>query len=291
MCRLFAQLSPTPESASAPLSESRFSLLKQSDFDGKKLQKDGWGVAVFGADGKADVVKSPKAVFEEKAAFRAAASRASAVVIGHLRAASNPRGLERDALIDLANTQPFSDGRWVFAHNGTLEIPEAVAENLGPLASNVKSLNDSEIYFWQFLKHYSKTKDAAAAFQACVDEDWALWEANRKRYAHKKSPYTSLNALVSDGKSLHAFCHATAKGMAEHAVCTAGQPWSRMSFGRRGSALLVCSEPVDDGAWTLFDPPEVLSASVEGGAVSTVRKKIKAPQVSFSAASREGALQ
>ena len=284
MCRLFAKIAPRPESAAKLLAESRFSLLAQADFERENLQKDGWGVATYDARCRPRVVKSAGAAYEEKEAFIAASRPASQVVIGHIRAASNPRGLPKSQLIDPDNAQPFTDGRWVFAHNGTLEIPDAVAEKLGPLARNLKSKNDSEVYFWQFLKHFEKLKDVPAALQACVDEDWASWEEVKEKYPEKKSPYTSLNALISDGASLHAFCHANRKGLADCAVCTPGQPWSRMSFAHRGEALVVASEPVDAGAWELFQAPEVLSARIEGRALTVERRKIAAPQVSFEEA-------
>src|SRR5579864_8890786 len=115
MCRLFAQLSPTPAAARRFLVDSEFSLLKQSDFDAKNRQQDGWGIAHFGNTGEPLVSKSPKPAFKEMKRFEAAAEQAvSRVVIGHIRAASNPRGIPRGRLINMANTQPFSDGDWIF---------------------------------------------------------------------------------------------------------------------------------------------------------------------------------
>jgi glutamine amidotransferase len=277
MCRLFAQISPTPAGASRFLVDSEFSLLNQSNFVKSNLQKDGWGIAHFGNDGKPVVSKSPRPAFEEPAEFRAAARARSRVVLGHIRAASNPRGIARGRLINLENTQPFTDGRWVFAHNGTLEIPDEVARRLGPLRRHLRSLNDSEVYFWQFIKHLERTGEPAAALRECIREDWDLWRKCRQHYPEKKTPYTSLNALVSDGRRLYAVCHAVRRGRADCAVCTPSQPWSVMSFARRGEKLLIGSENLDRGSWTRLVQPEILSVSLSAGGLKVKRERLEVP--------------
>lgn len=273
MCRLFAQLSPVPESARYGLVDAKFSLLRQSDFKADNKQQDGWGIGWLGSEGPV-VAKSPRAAFRDAARVTAAADRAlSTAVIGHIRAASNPRGLARSRIINMANTQPFSDGQWVFAHNGTLEIPLAVAAELGPWRKHVKSNNDSEVYFWQFRKFLDKLGDGALAFEACVRETWAVWRALPEKLRRKPTPYTSLNALATDGRRLFAFCHAARRGLADCGVCNPTQPWGTMSFARRGKALIVASENLDGRGWTRLSPPETLSAEVSAGAVKMTRTR------------------
>src|SRR5580700_3536354 len=120
MCRLFAQISPEPSSARDLLVDSEFSLLRQADGDPANPQKDGWGIAWFGADGRARVTKSGGAASAERAEFARAADEAvSPVVLGHLRAASNPH-------LDRAHAHPFEDDGWVFIHNGTLTVAAEV---------------------------------------------------------------------------------------------------------------------------------------------------------------------
>lgn len=281
MCRLFGLISKAPAGARDYLVDCEFSLLKQSNFKKGNLQADGWGIASFGNKGRLLVSKSPKPAFREKEAFlRAAAQARSRVVIGHIRAASNPRGLPKSRLINMANTQPFTDGRrWLFAHNGTLQIPEEVSRRLGPWRRRLKSLNDSEVYFWHFLKHYHKVRHVPRALQACVQEIWEIWAGCLESHPGKTAPYTSLNALISDGESLHALCHATGKGLSKHGVCNLDQPWSLMSWSRRGQALIVASENLDRGPWTRFEPPEVLSAEIKGGRLKMTRTPIDAPQL------------
>ena len=278
MCRLFAQISPTPASAEDFLVSSEFSLLKQSDFNKKNLQEDGWGIAYFGNKNEPVVSKSSEAIFKEKEKFaRAAHAVRAKVVIGHIRAASNPRGIAKDKLINMENSQPYTDGRWIFAHNGTLQIPEEIAENLGALRKNVKSLNDSEVYFWQFIKHYGNTKDPAEALEACIRENWSVWERCKQKHPEKKTPYTSLNVLLSDGSGLYAFCHAVHQGLAGCGVRNPTQPWNIMSWTERqepGAAqrLIAGSENLDRGLWTRFSQPELLSVEIRSGKLDINRR-------------------
>src|SRR5437879_2589658 len=134
MCRLFAQVAPQTASARDVLADSDFSLLKQSDADPKNPQKDGWGLAWFGPEGKPHVVKSGRPASEERARFIAAAGEArSSVVLGHIRAAS------KGIAIDDAHAQPFTGEGWVFTHNGTLFIHEEVAAALGARGALLKT--------------------------------------------------------------------------------------------------------------------------------------------------------
>lgn len=269
MCRLFAQVAPQAASARDVLADSDFSLLRQADLDPANPQKDGWGLAWFGTDGAPRVVKSGRPANDERARFTAAADEArSSVVLGHIRAASKGIG------IDEARAHPFADDGWVFAHNGTLFIHKEVAAALGPRRARLKTDSDSEVYFQQFLKHLGETADPSAAFEACVAENWRLWEECRARYPKLAAPYTSLNAIASDGSGIHALCHAAHRGLAEHGVCHADQPWSVMSFAIREGRFMLASEGVDGGEWTRLSPPETISAVPSSAGVDVRRRAL-----------------
>lgn len=275
MCRLFAQFSATPSSARPLLVDAKFSLLKQSDIDPGNVQKEGWGVGWIDKRSRAVVVKSPRAAFQDAKRFAAAADRAvSTGAVGHIRAASNPLGLPRSRLLTVASAQPYSNGEWLFVHNGTLEIPLAVAAKLGPLRRRIQSKNDSEVYFWQFHKFLERTGDPALAFQACVRENWAVWrtlpESSR---GGKAAPYTSINAIVTDGRRLYAFCHSARLGLAKCGLCHPTQSWQTMCFSERAGSLIVASEGLDSGRWTLFDPPELLKAEFVDGRLRLERTR------------------
>jgi predicted glutamine amidotransferase len=269
MCRLFAQVSTKPESARDLLVDSEFSLLRQADGDPANPQKDGWGLAWFGADGRPRVVKSGGSAAVERAEFaRAADGAVSTIVLAHIRAASNPH-------IDRDYAHPFEDEGWVFIHNGTLTIGKEVAAALGPRKARLKTDSDSEIYFQQFLKHLAAVGDPSLAFEACVAENWKLWEECRSRYPGASTPYTSLNAIASDGRGAHALCHASRRGLADCGVFHCDQAWSVMSVSAREGRFLISSEGEDGGEWTLAVPPETISAVPMGSRIDVRRRALK----------------
>ena len=269
MCRLFAQVAPQTVSARDFLADSDFSLLRQADADPSNPQKDGWGLAWFGADASPHVVKSGKPAPDERARFEAAATEArSTVVIGHIRAASKGIG------IDDARAHPFTDEGWVFAHNGTLFIAKEVAAALGARRARLKTDSDSEVYFQQFMKFRAEGAEPSAAFEACIAENWRLWEECRSRYPELDAPYSSLNAIASNGNGIHALCHAARRGLAEHGVCHPDQPWSVMSYATRDGRFLLASEGVDGGGWTRLVPPETISAVQSPAGVDVRRRRL-----------------
>lgn len=269
MCRLFAQVSTRAESARDLLVDSDFSLLRQSDLDPSNPQTDGWGLAWFGADGRPRVTKSGRAAAQERSRFVKAADEAvSSTILGHIRAASPGIG------VDDARAHPFEDEGWAFIHNGTLTIHREVAAALGPRRARLKTDSDSEVYLQQFLKHLAVMGDPSRAFEECVKEDWRLWGECRGSYAGRQTPYTSLNAIASDGRGVHALCHAAARGRAWHGVCHADQPWSVMSYALRGERFVLASEGLDSGDWTRLVPPETISAVPKKGAVEVSLRRL-----------------
>lgn len=276
MCRLYAQISAVPRTASDYLAESERSLLRQANYRPRDFQQDGWGFGWFDGSG-ARLVKSPRAAFDEAPRFKRLAEQIrSRVIIGHLRAASNPMGLSRRELMRAENAQPFTDGRFVFAHNGTVLIPKEVLKFLGPYKERLRGSNDSEIYFWQFVKFYDMYRDIPQALQACVDELWTLWRyLPKSRRGKRRAPCLGLNTLVSDGRSLHALCYFPD----QHPKISLFNPkrqWGRMSLSRRGERVILASEELDATGWSPFKTPEIVSATLAGGGVRLTRRTIPA---------------
>ncbi len=268
MCRLFAQVAVKPMGARDLLVDAEFSLLRQADGDPANPQKDGWGMAWFDAGGHPRVTKSGGSAAVERAEFaRAADAAVSSVVLGHLRAASNPH-------MDRNYAHPFEDEGWAFIHNGTLTISAEVAAALGPRKARLKTDSDSEIYFQQFLKHLAAAGDPSRAFEACVVENWKLWESCRARYPDAATPYTALNAIAADARGIHALCHASRPGLAKCAVFAPGQPWGVMSFSSRGGRFVISSEGEDGGEWTRLTPPETISAVPNGPRIDVRRRAL-----------------
>lgn len=269
MCRLFAQVANSPASAQDFLVDSEYSLLRQANADAANPQTDGWGMAWFDGNGSAQVVKSGRPAPDERGRFEEAAAKArSGVVIGHIRAASKGIG------VDDARAHPFEDEGWVFAHNGTLMLKDEVAAELGPRRARLKTDSDSEVYFQQFLKHLAATGDPSAAFEACIVENWRLWASTKGHRKELKAPYSSLNAIASNGKGIHALCHAASKGLATHGVCHADQPWSVMSYSTRGGRFVLASEGFDGGDWIRLAPPETISAVPTATGVDVSRRRL-----------------
>ncbi|MBI3550461.1 MAG: class II glutamine amidotransferase [Elusimicrobia bacterium] len=250
-------------------------MLAQSRVEPSNLQKDGWGIAHF-EGGRTRVVKSPNAAFDETRRFRRAADGARGrVIIGHLRAASNPRGLPAKAVLGKGNNQPFTDGRILFAHNGTLQIPDEVAAYLGPFRRKLRSKNDSEVYFWQLMKHLRLRGNIPDALESCVKENWTIWKRCRRRYPDKPSPFTGLNVIVSDGRTLHAMCLYTNKMKGSHCFYTKDKPWGQMSMARRGDRYIVASEDMDEGKWRRLGQGEIVSLTPADGRVAVRRRKVR----------------
>jgi predicted glutamine amidotransferase len=246
VCRLFGQLTPASASATPFLIDSPRSLLKQAAPEHE--QTDGWGISAG-----LTVTKEAKAA-HESALYRKAAQAKAPVIVAHLRAASNPQKLPREKLLTLENTQPFTDGQWVFAHNGTVY---AVTDKRW--AKDWRGRNDSEFYFWLWRQGLAKKKDPIEAFRYAVEE---------LRSTGMEKPYTSLNAIVTDGRSLYALCHSRAAGMFKNALFEPGQPWQVMSwrFDAAAERLLVASEPVDDSKeWKRLGPDQYLAAHCRDG--------------------------
>jgi len=275
MCRLYGQIALNRADAKDFLVYSERSFFLQSHYRKTNPQRDGWGLGFF--DGpKAKIVKSRKPIVQEKNRFFDLASRTrSKVIIGHLRAASNPRGLLKKKLIGVENSQPFGTGSIVFAHNGTLQIPDEVLAHMGPFAENVKGVNDSEVYFWHWMKWFKKTKSAPKALELCIREIWRIWAQCRRLYPHKKYPYTGLNTLISDGKSLHAFCHYPYGSSAEQRSLFGGQKWGVMSAGLRDDRWIVSSEDLDSTRWERLKDGEIVSARIESGKIKLNRTLVR----------------
>jgi glutamine amidotransferase len=266
MCRLFGQLSRNPRNALEAFCDAPYSLVPISSAQTRRAQRDGWGVGWFDAAGRPRIVKSAKPLFEEKGRAAAAARQAvSRAVIGHVRAASNPKGLPTRAIMGAVNNQPFAEGSWLFAHNGTLEIPDEVAGLLGPSRAKLRSKNDSEVYFRQFLKFLAAYGDAGQALEACARETLAVWKVRRALYPKKRSPFTGLNAVVSNGRELHALSLYPAFPKLR-SLGRGAQAWGTMSLRTASDSVLVASEDLDaSGRWRRLPPGTLVSARFVGG--------------------------
>jgi predicted glutamine amidotransferase len=251
MCRLFGQIALKEKNATDFLVDEKFSLLAQSYCDRKRLQEDGWGIASWSREDREwRISKSEKPIFSQKNKFKKNIQKnKSQIIIAHIRNASNPKKLQKNELIGLENTQPFYFRNLIFAHNGTLNIPDEIAERLGVYKRKINGVNDSEVLFWLFVKLWRQwrfiknpEKHWKKVFCHLFEKLRSTWKSIPKKKF--KAAYCGLNCIVSDGKSLAALCYYdAAEGKS---LCGQGRPYFEMCYNVLLEKIAIASEPMDE---------------------------------------------
>lgn len=257
MCRLLGLISTKPRSAERYLLRSECSLLRQAVLG---EQGDGWGVGFYSEEGL-KVFRSEKPVYTEVDVFEETSRKAEgSIVIAHVRKASNPRGLKRDLLISVDNSQPFYHHNCLFAHNGTINIPDELTRRLGARAGLIRGVNDSEVYFHLLLSLVEGNGGDVVSAIRCVEG--FLWRVFREeRVAKWSAPFTSLNAILSDGEKLYAFVrYMPSSGQS---LCYGDSPVFEMCYREDESGLVVASERVDSEGWARLENNSLLVSWVE----------------------------
>ncbi len=216
-----------------------------------KDHPDGWGIGHYPTSGDSEALHHPvverglSAAFADEDFALAAGRVLARTVVAHVRRAScGP--------VTVANTHPFTHGRWLFAHNGTVTRfsdssddalcrTQLEAELDPDLRATLAGDTDSERCFMLFLGRLrSRTRLEASA--SPQDIAWALQETVRVVRAIADRPGlepSSLTFIVSDGDSLLAVRH----GRSLHQGFEAGD-------GRAVSRYRVASEViVSVGPW------------------------------------------
>jgi len=268
MCRLFGMLSVDPLNAGKYLVEDECSLLAQSKADPKRLQGDGWGVGYYVNDAPR-LVKSPNPVYTEFDRFVSVVKGAtSKLIVAHIRRASNPRGLPRERLISIENSQPFMYGNYFFAHNGVVNIPDEVTDCLDEWRGRLRGFNDSEVYFWYIMREMENGATFPGALQRFAETLSDLWQRNRHKYPDKKRPYIGLNTMLSDGKRLYAYCKYEEEDESRRSLCSGDQPVLQMSYLIKPESLIVSSEKTSrEEDWKILRSGQLMVAEVSGRAV------------------------
>ncbi|MEM1674258.1 MAG: class II glutamine amidotransferase [Candidatus Bathyarchaeia archaeon] len=276
MCRLFGLLSITPSNPAKYLVNDPCSLLSQSNADPFKLQGDGWGIGFY-INGSLRVIKSERPVYEEQERFRSLAEKIkSNIIIAHIRRASNPRGLPRERLISVENSQPFYYGKYVFAHNGVIMIPDEVAEFLGEWRARIRGLNDSEVYFWYIMKEVHEGRALPDALRNFERTLWDIWLNVRDKHLDKTRPYIGLNMVFSDGGRLYAYCKYDEElDGAVKSLCYRDQPGMQMVYSLSTERLVVSSEKTNvEEDWRPLESGQLLTGYVENGKIMTTKIRV-----------------
>jgi predicted glutamine amidotransferase len=213
---MFGMLAARPVSPRALLRDGPRSLWTLS-----AEHPDGWGVAID--DGEGWSVHRDTACAQRSPEFAdlAAATRAR-VVVAHVRQKTvGPTAL--------ANTHPFRDGRLVFAHNGTVARPDALAAQTS--ASRLAAVvgdTDSERLFAFIASHVDRAGAVEGGVRAAVA---AL---------HAAGDLGSLSFLLACDRRIYA--HRLGRALFVLVRHTDGDD-------RRTPTLVVASEALTDEAW------------------------------------------
>jgi len=236
-----------PISVLASLSEGANSLSAQSRQDSRgQAHVDGWGLAWYDDAGLPRLEKSLRPAHDDPRFHELARSVTTATALAHVRQASV-------GSVALVNTHPFVHGRWVFAHNGTLQdfaarrgpLLRAIPDDLRQM---IQGETDSEhaFYFWLGKLRAATggldgTADAAAVtatLQQTVREldEW---------FPTHDGEESKFNFVATDGRLLaatrwrHKLSCLEHRGDAGRPGATAGLPSSGGSASvERGFALL-----------------------------------------------------
>jgi glutamine amidotransferase len=191
---------------------------------------DGWGVALFEPRGRAWEVHRGVERALDCVRFRAlaAATRAS-VLIGHIRQKTvGPTSLE--------NTHPFAcaQGRWVFAHNGTVtDVAYLRAHTAPERADEVRGDTDSERLFAFLLTRLDEVGLTGAPASAATDRLLAETCAELRA----RPGMGAFNFLLSDGESTYA--HRFGRSM--------------FLLERPNGEAIVASEQLTSEPWALVE--------------------------------------
>jgi glutamine amidotransferase len=244
MCRLFGQISEAHRTACEPLCSAENALRTQSH-----LHPHGWGIAWYGRSGPV-VRRGVMAAHADGDFVRAGRSARSRVVLAHVRDASIGR-------VALRNTHPFVEGRWVFAHNGTVarfkrsrSVREALLAAISPARRRrIVGDTDSERCFQLFLSRLDLRPGPGQATLEDVREAMAGTVAIVKAVADRGEQRSTLNFIVSDGRLLCA--------------CRHGKPLHVATAARGTHLVAIASEPIGRSGWEVV--PEEGFVGVDRG--------------------------
>jgi predicted glutamine amidotransferase len=185
MCRLLGIVSSEPTEFRLILQDAPRSLAALS-----REHRDGWGVAVFESQQASQTVadhgwrlRKAVACAAEDQDFRRLAAAPGEVVISHIRRRTV-------GAVSLENTHPFRNGRWVFAHNGTIHERDYLrSSSSARRLAEVRGHTDSELFFAYLLTEL----DAAGIGDAPASPDTDLVLRKLTRLVCANSAFGAVN--------------------------------------------------------------------------------------------------
>lgn len=250
MCRLLGIVSSVETHFRFTLDEAPRCLSKLS-----REHPHGWGVAVFSSH-SGWLVHRHTGCAAEDPRFKDAADSEGEVLLAHVR--QRTVGLET-----IENTHPFLHGRWIFAHNGTIQdlawLESQITQHRRDL---ILGQTDSERLFSMLL---SRLDDRLLTDRKAGEEtDRVLLEA-----AHdlQNPGFGSTNFLLSDGDTLYAHrcgrsLYLLEKTPEEVVVPVRTSPETGAVIGTDWSperrAIFIASEKITDEPWVEIEEGTLL---------------------------------
>lgn len=264
MCRLVGVIAEEVTEFGLVLKEAPRSLARLST-----QHPDGWGIAAHGSIDSMPASRSEGTRYEagwriqkgtERAAdcrrFQAIASRsAGTILIAHVRQ-------KTVGPTSVANTHPFMQSGWVFAHNGTIKDQTFVRANVSTARlAEIRGETDSELLFAYFLTHLdaigltSVGERHGHASRAALDEATrVLADATEQLRVREVGAF---NFLMSDGDTcfVHRFGRSlflldrTPKRSQPLAPNELPNSTRQARWVERRRAVLIASEQLTDEPW------------------------------------------
>ena len=173
---------------------------------------DGWGIALRRND--TWTVKRSTTCAARCASY-AGLDQEAVLAIAHIRK-------KTVGDLSLANTHPFQRGRFVFAHNGTVDTAPLVAATAPEHTASLVGTTDSEKLFMFVLTHVDRVGEVTAGVTSAV------------RALHALGSIGSASFLFCDGDRLYA--HRLGRAL--------------FATQRRGVSLIASEPLTDNDRWT-----------------------------------------
>lgn len=259
MCRLYAFTATEPTKVECTLVHAQNALMSQSrrDLSGGQ-HTNGWGIVTF-ETGKPHLEKQSWAAYHGEHFKRAAAKIYSRTVLAHIRKATVGKSV-------LANTHPFTSGKWAFAHNGTVPGFSKLQRKLCNLISDERRVGiagetDSEHVFAYLLTLLDQHGEAS------IETLLARCARTITEYAADANPKAKLglNIMLTDGDHVYGTClgrslyYVERKGLYDCEIC--GFPHIHHDPNVEYWGVVVASEPITHEAWIKVADGSVWRAS------------------------------
>jgi predicted glutamine amidotransferase len=234
MCRLLGVVASRPVDHRTLLAERPRSLAALGE-----EHRDGWGLAAA-SGGRWRIDKGTRPASCDARFRERALSSSGEILVSHVRKRTV-------GSIRKTNAHPFARGRWVFAHNGTVQDRAWITARTSPeRAAEIRGETDSEAFFAFVLTRL----DEAVVTSASPEADDVL--ARTLAECRAREGFGSFNFLLSDGASVYAHRFGRSLYVLER------------GDDRRARAVFIASEVMTGEAWREVESGTLLRVSVAG---------------------------